>query len=1021
LLLIFPALAYQLASGAWLTPLDLLQRNAPVEGLGMKNFCVALNVSEPCADTSTVALAFSPSSELRRSESVGFAPSSTSSSTSSSASRSVLEGSTTVVATIFRHGLQRPNHIALVDDTGSLTYAQLAARIQQFASKLQKQGVTRGHRVGVALEPDVVTVTWLLALHSIGAAYVALDDSQPTARLVGMVADAGIEWVLSAAGSVPQLANVPIGHLDASSLEAECAQDSLNSESTKNPGDTGDSACGQADLPKSENTVRCVSSAVSPGDLAYIIFTSGSTGRPKGVAITQANLNALMRAWDRVMCPSTAHTSLLLSALTFDASVAELFWPLHSGGTLIVASKDQAHPGGLGIGSLIGKHKIDHLQCTPTRATLLLSDPFDRAALANIKHLVIGGEALTRSLAQRLLEAGIAGITNAYGPTEATVWAFTNEVTAELPSEIVGIGYPLDGVAWAVVDDAGQDVTEVGVLGELVLGGPFVSSGYVNQPDLTGERFFERSYNPQTLSTLHSYRTGDLVARNADGTLAFHGRSDEQVKIRGHRVELGEIEAALMTHPQVAQGVVCAHWRNEANELVAFVVLNPTHAKHLAADTRPIGDSSETGSLDDNNLGRPSQYPSSTDDVSPVGVVQALRGHLAQLLPKAFVPSRIVVVDALPLTTSHKVDRVRVRTEMLPSVLLDEPSYSETNSGNNLDDARIKAMINDFSVVLGAGSQSDLHVREDTDFFAVGGHSMFAVALLARIQKRTGVCLPLRSLLGASTPATMSLIVQNELAKPAPFDPLVRFRLSTATRRVHLVHGAGGNVLRYRNLAKAVGDLAEIVGIQAIGVEPGNPPDRTLSAMVDRYTAALLATNEESFELGGYSDGGILALHIAHRLRAAGKQVRSLLLLDAFAPGSLPTSVGERLANMRFTFASRDSLSIAQWLRGSFVGWKKRGDWDVEGSEALQRMGYVDIYAINERAVQGEILPELFAAPTLVVRTFEETPTKRRNYAIGFDSSQATTAWVHGPHDELLKPETIAELAPAVRSFLHRV
>jgi amino acid adenylation domain-containing protein len=953
----------------------------------VKNFPVPLNISVENADSSTVALTFTdldPQAPLPR----------------------VDVKSGTVVHTIARHGLERPDAVALTDAAHTLTYSQLSTQINRVAAELHGYGVKRGDRVGLALEPNAVSVTIILALHALGAAYVALDDTQPVSRLVGMVTDAAVEWMISATGVVPHLDGLPIKHLR---LTGFCLESHDYDNHNKRHFSSGETA--------HQENLRCPSKPEGTDDPAYVIFTSGSTGRPKGVEITQGNLQALLHAWDQVMGSASSRTSLLLSALTFDASVAELFWPLHSGGTLIIASPADAQPGSAGIGSLIHKHRIDHLQCTPTRATLLLAEPSDRIALAHIKHLVIGGEALTRSLANRLFDAGIERITNAYGPTEATVWAFTHEVTADLPSEVVGIGFPLDGVSWAVVSPAGEDIAEVGVLGELVLGGPFVSTGYVNQPELTAKCFFQRAYDHKPLSALHSYRTGDLVARTADGSLAFHGRQDEQVKIRGHRIELGEIEAALMAHPRVQQGVACAHWQRDSNELVAFVVLSPQDHRNERGQR---GVSPELGPSENQPL------------------VDELRAHLTQLLPAAFVPSLIALVESLPMTTSNKIDRVRVRAELLEPLFTQTPSSSvspqqtlsaapESHNGNvpalpaTVSTEGLASMIDDFRAVLDATNQHGPHVDQDTDFFAAGGHSMFAVALLARIQDRTGVCLPIRTLLGAPTPEELCLVVQKELTGPAAFDPLVRFRLSTSPRRVYLVHGAGGNVLRYRNLASALQDVAEIVGIQAIGVEPGNPPDHTLEAMVNRYTTALLATNEDSYELGGYSDGGVVALHIAHRLRAAGKKVRSLILLDAFIPVKTPNKLHQQLANIAFSFATKETLSIRQWIRGSVVGWKKRGLWDVDGIEALAHMGYVDIYAINEAAVQSEKLPDVFYAPVLVVRTFEETPTKRRNYAVGYNASQATVAWVHGPHDELLKPKSIAELEVALRDFFRGV
>jgi amino acid adenylation domain-containing protein len=976
----------------------------------VNNFPVSLNIERQQADRTIVAHSISETDQSRPVDDGGFSPG-------------------TVATTIAHHAILQPDTLALVDANNSLTYAELQHFVDQLGVELQHHGITRGDRVGIALEPNVATVAVILGLHSLGAAYVPFDVRQPATRLQSMVEDAEVRLVVGHPESTSIFSELGLRHLDVTDLTNTLPRSGLQ----------------QKERPASTQIASCSSAKTDPmTDTAYVIFTSGSTGRPKGVEITHANLHTLMVAWDQVM-GSAKRTSLLLSTLTFDASVAELFWPLHRGGTLIVAAKADALPGGAGLGNLIRKHNIDHVQCTPTRATLLLSDPSDRAALAQVKHLVIGGEALTRPLARKLLNAGIERITNAYGPTEATVWAFTAEVTSELPTEIAGIGTPLYALSAAVVDVDGNDITEIGIVGELVLGGPLVARGYVNRPDLTAERFFSRSYAAstfaiadQSIRVLPSYRTGDLVARNADGTLAFHGRTDDQVKIRGHRVELGEIEAALMSHPQVQQSVVIAHARHESNELVALVVSTPsTNTSTATTSTATMATNAMANSTSTSGQLQPLQ----------------LRTYLAARLPTAMVPSRIAFVATLPLTSSNKVDRVRVRDAIVPQLFADnaplDPStdsagtpssgakepqsdlvrgqtkrgtgdYQDANNANNANDGSdpVEAMVRDFVEVLGFGRADDAHIERNTDFFAAGGHSMFAVALLARIEARTGVHLPIRALLGAPTPVALTKVVQQELAAPdTAFDPLVRFRLSTASRRLYLVHGAGGNVLRYRNLAGALHDVTEVIGIQAIGVEPGHTPDQTLLAMVDRYTAALLATNDEVFELGGYSDGGVIALHLAHRLRKAGKVVRSLTLIDAFVPGPLVSPWRVQLANAQRSFATRDTLSLTQWIRGSIVGWRKRGNWDADGNNALKQMGYVDIYAVNEKAVQQEALPSTFVAPVLVVRTFEETPTRLRNYAIGYDKHQATVAWVHGAHDELLKPASIAELESALRAF----
>jgi amino acid adenylation domain-containing protein len=930
-----------------------------------------------------------------------------------------------VVETLAEHGASQSDSLALVDGSHSLTYSQLVSTVERFNQKLQRLGIRPGDRVGVALEPNVATVCVILALHSCGAAYVPLSDSQPRARLASMVSDAGLTFVLTPNSAPSTFDDLGVKRLDMTKLCAELASVAVDLPSLKTQQE-----------PVS-TTQASVTNAASPlasfSDTAYIIFTSGSTGHPKGVEITHANLDALLHAWDRVM-GTTKHVSLLLSALTFDASIAELFWPLHHGGTLVIASKAEANHGGEGLGNLIRKYNISHLQCTPTRATLLLADPCDRAALAHLKHLVIGGEALTRPMAQLLLNAGIERITNAYGPTEATVWAFTHEVTGDLPTPVVAIGNPLFGVSAAIVDPLGNDVIEAGAIGELILGGRFVAPGYVNRVALTAELFASHIFAGSS-EPLASYRTGDLVSRNPNGSLAFHGRSDEQVKIRGHRVELGEIEAALGTYRGVQQSVVCVQDRNGSNELIALVVADPTQTAKEPLD------------------------------------LLALRANLKGLLPAVMIPSRIVVVPRLPLNSSSKIDRVRVREELLTAIESGEhqaphfgapsiPQLPDNSSAHpqtqQFQQAQLRpqqrfpsalpldAMIADFANALGQSLDTDRFLRfgkgtpgssdqhvipaaevlidKNTNFFAAGGHSMFAVALLTRIEDRTGIRVPLRELLSAPTPQQLNAVVQRHLEIPATaFDPLVRFGLSTNTRKLYLVHGAGGNVLRYRNLAGALHDVVDVVGIQAVGVEPGHEPDPTLAAMVNRYVEALLATGEQEFEIGGYSDGGVLAIHVAGRLVQAGRSVRSLTLLDAFVPGETKVSPLSQLANIGFSFSSRDTLTFPLWLRGSLLGWRRRKTWDEEGAEALRLLGYEDIYELNERAVQSEALPQRFSVPTLVVRTFEESPTRRRNYAIGYDPQKTTVAWVRGAHDQLLKPPSIPELEMALRTFLTSV
>jgi amino acid adenylation domain-containing protein len=854
------------------------------------------------------------------------------------------------------------NHEALTDVTTTYTYETLGQRVSGMAAQLRSLDLRSGSRVGVLLERNAEAVVAILAILECGAAYVPIDLRIPPERLVGLLENADLQRMIVGESAPAELLSIISAHTSSGALSlAEIAGITTASPvlafGTPHP--------------------------AKPTDLAYLIYTSGSTGIPKGVPISHANLHHLLSAWDDVMLDAgqpNSHRSLLLSSLSFDASVAELFWPLSTGGTLVVAPDPTSVAIDIPVGEIVRHHRVTHLQCTPTRATLMLADAEDRAAFKNISHLVIGGEAVPTLLAKDLLAAGVRRITNAYGPTEATVWATTCEIDAdmlEMSPAVTPLGPPLRNVYIEVLDAHGTPVkgTETG---ELVLGGPLVSKGYYRNKPLTDERFGRFDFQGRRL---HGYRTGDLVSRRPDGNLDFHGRVDHQVKIRGHRIELGEIEAVLATDATVQQAAVC---------------VDPVHVGQLVAFVVARG--------------------------SATPVPEDLQRRLRRRLPEVMVPSRYLVVADLPKTTSEKVDRPRLSEMIRERSILSGQQTLEPTRRSTVTPSELDLLQADFAIVLNLPK-----VSSDDDFFALGGHSLQVVELVARIEARTGFRVPLRSMLLAPTPRLLGNHITGAKSIPDRNTEddarlIVRFRsrVEATPRNLFLIHGAAGNVLRFRALARDLRDVVEVIGVQCAGLEGECEPDASLEQMVGRYADLIEGENRQEFvDLGGYSAGGLVALHVAAELRSRGKTIRSLVLLDSFESNVLEPSIPKRILSATRNARQREGRTVADFVRSARAGWSRRADWDHEGTAAAKSMGYQDLYDHQVRIMRGVRPAPLLDAPALLLRCAVESPLRTRTYNQALRCPSATRqVWIDCKHDELMTGETIEPVTRAMRTFL---
>jgi amino acid adenylation domain-containing protein len=418
---------------------------------------------------------------------------------------------------------QTPNAAAVLYDRQQLTYAELEGRSNRLAHYLRALGVRPGDNVALCVERSPEMIVGILGILKAGAAYVPLDPSYPRDRLT---------FVLEETAAPVVLTQRSLENVLPASISGRVLLD-------------GDWSA-IADFPETRPDV-----AVGPEHWAYVIYTSGSTGTPKGVPITHRGLVHSTVA--RFMYyPRAVGRFLLLSSFAFDSSVAGIFWSLCQGGALVLPLQKQEQDVHA-IAALIARHAVTHTLCLPSLYALLLryADP---QQLSSLHTVIVAGEACPAELVRRHY-AALPGATlyNEYGPTEGTVWATVYAVPPDFAGQLVPIGRPIPN-AQAYILDAHRQPVPVGVLGELYIGGPGIAPGYLNSPALTADRFLDHPYQPGE----RLYRTGDLVRYLPDGTIEFRGRVDHQVKVRGYRVELDEIEAVLLQHAAVAQALVIA-------------------------------------------------------------------------------------------------------------------------------------------------------------------------------------------------------------------------------------------------------------------------------------------------------------------------------------------------------------------------------------------------------------------------------------------------------------------------------
>ncbi|MEE1821345.1 amino acid adenylation domain-containing protein [Streptomyces sp. BE20] len=579
-----------------------------------------------------------------------------------------------------------PDALAVIDGHRRMTYRQLDLAVQAVADRLAAAGIGPEALVGVCLPRTADLVITLLAVLRAGGAYVPLDPAYPRDRLELVVGDARASVVATDRAHEHLLAGAGATLLhtggDAPDVPAAPAVPAPAAPSV--PGLAAPAPTGPAADP---------ADPVAPADaLAYVLYTSGSTGRPKGVSVTRRGVNAMLRWAARTYTPADLAGVLFGTSVCFDISVYELFLPLAVGGTVVVAENVLALP------ELPARDEVTLVNTVPSAmAALLRGDGLpDGVRVVNL-----AGEALPRHLADKVYaQPKVERLYNLYGPTEDTVYSTWSLVGRHEDGEPV-IGRPLDGTLAHVLDERRAAVPDGGI-GELYLSGEGLARGYHGRPDLTEERFV-------TVDGVRCYRTGDLVRRLPDGDLEYHGRVDHQVKVRGFRVELGEIEAVLAAHPAV--------------EAAAAVVQRDEAGEYLAAFVQPAPGLAEPAPAD-------------------------LRAHCATALPGYMVPLAVAVLEHLPLTPNGKTDRKAL------------PPAARSRAGHELFVAP-RTPVETRIAGLWQGLLGVPEVGVHDVFLDLGGHSLLAAGLLGRIEREFGTRVPLAEFFAAPTVAALAVRVAN--------------------------------------------------------------------------------------------------------------------------------------------------------------------------------------------------------------------------------------------------------------------
>lgn len=749
---------------------------------------------------------------------------------------------------------KNPHAPAVVSAEETLSYGELDRRSAKLARRLRNRGVGRGALVAVVLDKGAQQVVAVLGILRAGVGYVPVDPDVPAERLRVLLAESGVAAIVTQR-EVDRRTPWPVG------WDRLCIDETASDGTDHEP------------LPE------C---AAEPDDLAYVIFTSGSTGTPKGVMIEhRAARNTVLDINERFGI-GPADRVLGLSALNFDLSVYDIFGTLAAGATLVLP-ESAAHREPARWADLVAEHAITVWNSVPALMEMFVDHLAAREhPPMPLRVVLLSGDWIPVTLPNRIRElAPDTVICGLGGATEAAIWSIHHRIDGVDPSRTsIPYGKPLRSQRFHVLDEAWRPCP-TWVPGELYIAGAGLARGYLGDEAKTKASFVRHPTTDERL-----YRTGDLGRYLPDGAIEFLGRRDTQVKINGYRVELGEIEAALLRDPRVRAAAAAVVGDGQDRRLAAYAV------------------------------------PAAT--VTPDELTAALRAQL----PDYLVPRHIVLLDALPLGRNGKLDRAA-----LPRVEFFPPAPAVLVAPRD----EIERTLADIWAEFFPGRDFGM----DTTFFALGGNSLLAVRLMARIGAQLGPSLPLSVLFGHPTIATLADVVRAGRGRRAALVPISE--TGSATPWV-LAHPVGGDVLCYSGLAALLGPDQPVYALQ---VPDTDKPLTTIPELAAHYIDALdTALPRGRYRLGGWSMGGMIALEMAARMSLRGTEIESVALIDVLEP---PTP--------RHAAAPEDS-TLLSWFARDLAGLAGT-EWTPAPAELRS---LPDLY---DRARAAGVLPPDVDADTL--------------------------------------------------------
>ncbi len=844
---------------------------------------------------------------------------------------------------IAEQAARAPDAVAAVCAGAELTYGELERRAGLVARYLRERGVTREDVVGVGLERGLDVPVALVGVLKAGAAFLAVDPSHPAGRNDEVLRDARARFLISQEPLRDRLPTAPDREL--------LALDAVLADAEPLAG-------------------RPLAELADADSMMYVLYTSGSTGRPKGVVVEHGAMCNYMQWLGDTYEMRPGARVLQYASLVFDLAEAEIFTALSRGATLVLVPED-AKLSPPALSALIRDERCTYIGAPPALLGLVDAGPYP-----DLRGLLVGGEAFSGDLVNRWNLPGRTFV-NGYGPTESTVGCIRYICEHITWRSSPPIGRALPNRTAYLVDEWNNPVP-VGVPGEILIGGEGLARGYLGRPDWTAERFTEDPFVPGG----RVYRTGDLAAWTEEGQIQFLGRIDTQVKLRGQRIELEEIEAVLTAHPAVAQALVAMREdRPGEKRLVGYVL--------------------------------PGGAAAGTSPPAP----QELRELVARELPPYMVPAVVVVLDELPLTPSGKVDRAA-----LPA-----PAAERSGAGDYLEPrtATERTVAEVFATILGLD-----RVGATDDFFELGGSSLQVAAVINEVRDRTGVTLPMRDVYTTPTVGAVAAALDAATDTDATGKTGLVLTLRATGDRPPLIciPHVFGSSLGYRSLVDHLPDDQPLYALEAPGLDDDRAPVSTMEGLAEVYIAAIREHHPRGpYVLAGHSMGGVTAYEMGLQLAEAGEDVTVILVegnLDPQPPAGR-AHIAQRFVDIMTGVYEKPSVAIdpeldsvpeAEFLHRLWAVVRTIGV-DTIPDEVRLRRGF-GVFAANASALWAYRPSRAFPGPLTLIRSVDHTavaPGKWVDQAGG----GLTEYLVPGDHYSIWSEPNLTVLAATFREILY--